>query len=54
MAEAEGFELRTLALSHDGPIVSGWAPMAKTAEAVTAIMEKLRTGTDPRTGHARS
>jgi hypothetical protein len=39
-------------LSHDGPIVSGWAAMTKTEAAVTAIMEELRTGTDPRTGHA--
>lgn len=44
---------RWVGLSHDGPIVSGWAAMAKTEQAVAGIMEELRTRTDPRTGNAR-
>lgn len=45
---------RWVGLSNDGPIVSGWAAMAKTEDDVTAIMEELRIRTDPRTGHARA
>lgn len=46
--EARG---RWVGLSHDGPIVSGWAAIATTEESVAAIMDVLRTRTDPRTGH---
>lgn len=45
---------RWVGLSHDGPIVSGWAAMSKTEQGVAAIMNELRTRTDPRTGHART
>jgi hypothetical protein len=40
---------RWAGLSHDGPIVSGWATLAHTEEDVARLMDELRTK-DVRTG----
>lgn len=34
---------RWVGLSHDGPIVSGWAALARTEVEVTALMNTLRS-----------
>ncbi len=36
---------RWVGLSYDGPIITGWAAIARTEEEVTALMDQLRTDT---------
>lgn len=44
---------RWVGLSHDGPLVTGWAALAQTEAEVREIMTELLTR-DPRTGNARA
>jgi transcriptional regulator with XRE-family HTH domain len=40
---------RWVGLSYDGPIITGWAALARTEDDVLAVMDRLRNNEEPKT-----